>query len=847
MEGSTTLINDTPFFLGKGNTGNSTQEVVEDPTVDTLDGAGPIHDTTKFVDDAHLVKRDLSHVSHVDESYLAINDTDFLEQSIKSFLEKPIVLATGTFSTTDTYSFLNNYSMPYAAFASSQGIVWTQKLAGIFGIRMDMRFRIVVNANRFQQGRYCIGWVPLAGCLKSLSSFKELNFNNSHMATLVQRTTVPHVELDLCNDTAAELEVPYVSSRNFYELNSILASSNEYPLGYLNVYPYSPLVSPAGSTTAGYTLYVSFHNIRLFGAASAQSGKIRGSDYGTKEISNKANGPISSVSTAISRGFKEFAQIPLLSSYANSVAWIADRITGVATVFGWSKPNQGDSLMKVMLLQAPGHNTVDGDSDARPLSYLSKPGVTKLDGVSGTEFDEMDFSYIVRKPAWFLTSTWTTSNTVGTTISTISVYPGVGQLSIGGAIHFAPVSFVANFFREWRGSLRYRLKFVRTEFHSGRLQVAFYPGTTTTTYTGNAAYVHRMIIDIREHPEVDFVVPFISATTWNGNGSPTGTIVISVADPLVAPATVASSVNILVEIAGGEDMEFAIPNIIGIVPTTFAPQSGKIGSNDNRLITMNIGSSTIAANPHVSSALTIGDKVSSFRAYLKRYHPLIPSDLSLTSTIVPNFSTVTMYPDVIFGVNATSLPTAGFIRSDMVGIIASCYAVWRGGVRIRDVVNKGMLVNGATSFNTPSLAKVSAKPILSTGFSLTGLDNGTATGEVGVNAHQQFQDLRNNGVVSVEIPQYTHVLARSVVDAMTYQGTSVALGGGIASGLDGSLTKQTVLIGLPTTNTTSVTAVAGQSVHNVFRALADDGDFGCFISVPAMYNTSASAGFPAFY
>nr|QDH87968.1 MAG: hypothetical protein H2Rhizo3345_000002 [Picornavirales sp.] len=162
-------------------------------------------DTTVFVDDKNIVQRDPTHIAHINDSVLRTVDSDNNHQSIQTFLSKPIVLVAGNFSTTDTYSFLNSYPMPYSAFQAPQGIMWLNKLSGIYGIRMDMRFRLVVNANRFQQGRYMMGWVPLASPLKSTSNLKELAFNNMHMATLTQRTQVPHVELDLCNDTAAEL------------------------------------------------------------------------------------------------------------------------------------------------------------------------------------------------------------------------------------------------------------------------------------------------------------------------------------------------------------------------------------------------------------------------------------------------------------------------------------------------------------------------------------------------------------------------------------------------------------------------------------------------------------------
>lgn len=809
-------INQSTSIIGSTSAAAATATVVEDPTVDS--GVKTTQDyTTEFVDDANVVTRDLDHMAHIDNTILNIQDTNNNDQSIISFLAKPIIFSQGTFNVTDTYSFLNSYSMPYTAFQSTQGVVWTQKLAGVFGIRMDMKFRIVINADRFQQGRYCIGWVPLASPLKTSSGLKELAFNNTHMATLVQRTTVPHVEFDLASDTVAELVVPYVSSRAFYNLNAVLSVSDSYTLGFLNLYPYSPLVSPAGSVTAGYTIYVSFENVKLFGAASAQSGL--GSKRLDKELSNTVNGPISGPAQSIARGFKEFSNIPLLSSYSTPISWIADRISNVASIFGWSKPNQGDSTLKVQHLMAPGHCNVDGDSDVRALSFNMKPGVTKLNGFSGTEFDEMDFSYIARKPAWFSTISWTTLNTAGQTLTTIPVYPKM-EVTLGGATHFQPVAFVSKFFSLWRGSMVYRIKLVRTEFHSGRIQIAFYPSDEIAAYTGMEAYVHRTIVDIREKSEIQFTVPYISATPWETG--PIGNVRITVVDPLIAPATVSSSITLLLEVSGGEDIEFASPsNFNSLTPTIFVPQSGM---NVSRLTETVLGSATVDANPIISTSVAIGEKITSFRSYLKRYTPIYPTSYATTATTFLGLGTVTIIQDSLFAIQST--PPTDYWRADMLSTIGSCYAVWRGGVRVRCVFNTG--------YTTDNTCIATSNVIAQTG---TG---GTATvpivplnnsGEVVMNDPVIVQDLIRNPAITVEVPQYTLTYGRSVCDALCFQGAGVSYG--YAYGSQTSMSSRQLFFTAPNHLANAVN-IAGYPKFNLYRALADDGDFGCFISVPAM-------------
>lgn len=809
-------------------------QIPEDSSLLTTTGVANQNDTTQFIDDGIVTTRDESMINHIDMTILSLSDTQGAQQDIINFLQKPILLTNGIFSTTDTYSFLNSFSMPLSAFNATQGIIWKQKLAGFFGIRMDMRFRIVTNANRFQQGRYCIGWVPLASPQQTTSNFKNILVNNMHMATLKQRTTVPHVELDLCTGTSAELLVPFVSVQNFYPLNTIISSGDLASLGYINIYPYYPLTAASGSTTAGYSLYVSFEKITLFGAASAQSG------ISDREVSNKGNGPISSVAGAVSRGFKEFESIPLISSYAHSISWISDRIAKTATMFGFSKPLQGDSSTKMMLVNGTNHTTVDGDSDARSLSFLSKPGVTRVEGQSGTHFDEMDFAYIIQKYAWLQTVAWTSSTTVGN-ISSIEVRPDIGVDFVASNFHYIPLAFVARFFNYWRGSIKYRIKIVKTEFHSGRLSIAFYP-TDELALIGNPAYVNRMIVDIRETSEIEIVIPYISRTPWTARGIKIGYLSIDVVDILTAPATVSSSIQLLIESSGGSDMEFAVPAPFDANVSIINPQSGIGEPNDQKIISTTIGNSSINSNPNLMSAIAIGDKISNFRTYLKRYHPIRPSDKLTTSSNALNTVEVSMYPDAILAQLIS--PVGDIWESDMYSLLASCYAIVSGGIRIRNVVDTGLLNSTNNSINSNMYTSFALE--LGAASVINPIRPVGTTTPISGNLPNFYQNTLQNNIVSVEIPQYTQTMGRAKADIITYQGGILTYYGYNAT-TGSSNTHGQVAFTLPTSSLAGATFVNGYTVHNLHRSLADDGNFSCFISIPPQNGLSTGAAVKGLY
>lgn len=799
----------------------------QDTSVESASGPTTEMATTQFIDDGSAVARDESHNVSINDLYFRISDTMVSEQSIINFLAKPIVLRSGNFSTTDTYSLFVFDDLPFRAFQVAQGELWAKKLAGYFGARFTMRLKLVVNANRFQQGRYMMGWVPFAGAAPTVSSLKQALFNSSHMGSIVQRTTVDHVELDLNKDTTAELAIPFQSVYNFWGLNDVVSGVSTNSLGYLSIYPYAPLVAVSGSTTASYTVYISLEDVELIGAAAAQSG------LPDREVVNKANGVLSGPLRAVSRGFKEFEKIPLLSTYAAPITWVTDRLSRTAALFGFSKPTQGDSLTKFTPLSAAAHSQVDGDSDARSLAFISRPGVSSIVGLSGTDYDEMDFSFIVRKYAWFDTKTWTTAAAVGNLFTeVVSPYKA---LPLGGATHFQPVAFVAEMFRGWRGSLKFRLKFVKTEFHSGRLSIQFYPTTTTTQYTGGPQYVHRWIVDIRDTNEVEVIVPYISrhafcnASMANG----IGTLSIDVVDPLVAPATVSDTVTILLEIAGGDDFEVAMPKAFNYTPTSFSAQSGM--PNTNRIMSGTIGGSAVKADPIVASSTAIGDKVSNYRALLKRFTQIRPSVTALTNTLLMNSPSVSILADALPIVAQTT--PVNYYHADMLTNIASCYAIWRGGVRLRDVVGRGYLATTAHTAPMRVSFQNSAYPGTASAI-LVNSASGTDFTAIGINHADVIQEIDKNDIVTVEVPQYTTCFGRAVIDVMTAQdsgATAYAYQGTATSSASSSYVQFNLALGTASV----ITPKAGYQLHNIFRAAADDTSFQGFISVFPMKDVSS--------
>jgi hypothetical protein len=243
-----------------------------------------------------------------------------------------------------------------------------------------------------------------------------------------------------------------------------------------------------------------------------------------------------------------------------------------------------------------------------------------LSGSSGTAVDEMDFSYITQIPAWFNTFNWASATVADSIIATYSVTPNQYFLATG-YYNYPPVAFVAQHFNAWRGSIVFKFKFVKTEFHSGRLSFEFSP-TSNPAFVGpsNPAYVDRQIVDIREIDEVTVQVPYISTTPFVHLTEIIGRLSVRIVDPLVAPSAVASNITILVEVCAGPDFEVSMPSTTTMIPVKVL--SRQSGITSSRSVSFTIGNSKVVGDPVMFSSTSIGDKVSSVRAYVKRYYTM---------------------------------------------------------------------------------------------------------------------------------------------------------------------------------------------------------------------------------
>lgn len=820
-------------------------------------------ETAKFYEDAPVKSKSVPGMISLGQAF---GDTvmDPRTHDIVNFLKRPILCRTGVWSITDaSNAILTTMVMPADCLSKP---LYREKLRGFYGFRAKMIIRVQINAQRFQQGRLLLHYLPSA-----------VTANPQRTATaqccLALKTQQPSIDLD-CVDSEVIMEVPYVSMALYFNL---LSGENPFGSFYLSVY--SPLISPTGLTTVDYSIWCHFEDVEVAyptaglssGPLMPQSGiRMRRKAPSDAEIDSVGLGPISGLANRVAVASGILSEIPLLSSITAPASWLAGVVSRSAMALGFSKPTVLAPAEKRQLVMCSNMANVDGADQSQKLSLTSTSSIEMLPGFAGNDLDEMSFAYLMKIPAFVTSTNWTTANSVGTRLFHYRVSPGdpsgtalfqgfafAGPLSttyISKAR--APYQYLANLFSYWRGSINFTFKFVKTEFHSGRLLVVFTPGKNIADADctfDNSQYCFREIVDLRSSNEYSVSVPYVSTTPYTPKDSWTGCFTVYVLNELRAPDTVSNNIQILLETSAGEDMDYCYPTYISNRAALYSQSGGKMQSahvlgdevtfdqniesvssalamatdtdsyvrdlleirpqslgtdvtEDTSSATVQPSASSIDGNQHTANLnanrFVSGEKIMSARQILKRFSCWLIGMGSMATPdavlqIVPEHLTLPYFKSTF-----APVLTPG-VQTDMVSYIGAMYGMQRGGHRFKYIsdMSPGTVTTAQLRYTVPF---VNAAPIYAAApFSVNTYNTTTV-----LETASQF------GALEVEVPytSYGHVKPVGYV------------GAGFAPPLEN--------VGTSLLQITQSTGV--NKNMRMYRAGSDDLSFGFFIGCPLL-------------
>lgn len=656
-----------------------------------------------------------------DSKTVSFSTGDVEYQDLKEYFRRPRLIASGSCaaSQANLYTTMTTYGSVFNIWFPG-GVT---RLEGVAGVRFNMVFTMTVAANPFHSGVLCMSYQH--DCMPSDPDvFARGNFPPAC-------TMLPHVRLDVAQNTMATLDVPWLWPIDYLPLDS---SATEW-VGHLAINNIVPCPVLPSSPAPVFKVYLHLENLELIGASpvteqfiAPQSGlrskqPVTGTAAPTAE--KKYGGLISTsleaasnVTTALTRA------IPSLAAIGGPTAWGLRWASRVASAFGYSKPRDERMPQRVFRSDYIGESHVDMPTAAYSLSASAANTLRVDDTFAGTDIDEMALDYLLTKYSQLCLFQMSTTDTVGTRLwgtntclynfwfrsGTTKPFCNVAAplaSSTGNCYYPSGLMYWSNFFRMWRGGLKFRFTFGKSKFHAGRVIVGFVPyprqvGRSARNVDNIAAvevsstlpqpFSYTHIFDLKDGNEFEFEVPYLSPHLWTSVNGYTGGVTMTVLDPLIANGESPSTISVLAEVCAMPGFEFAVPcppsltavqGNVGLVPVL---QSGlRLGATefppinvpppqDDPLPEPQSGLGVV--NDREVAEYTVGETIRSVKQLL-----MIPSAALYAVTIggvsysaLPNFTYLPRLP-----INAPMTnDTRGYFATNRAGLVSACFAYYQG-------------------------------------------------------------------------------------------------------------------------------------------------------------------------
>jgi len=626
---------------------------------------------------------------------------------IQGFLERPVKIFEDTWAPGADYTAFFN---PWELFLNNPAVA--KKLDNYKLLRGNLMVTFMIN-----------GTPQHAGLI--LASYSYLATTNEIVSIggddqLVTRSQRPHVYLNPSLCRGGCLCLPFFWHENYIDLQR-----GTYPLGRINVDSFQPLtLLDSGTESVNITAFAHMTDIMLtvpthsnFVPASGKSSKKKKGVTATTNDEYSKDGPVSSVASAVAAASRALVDVPVIGMFARATDIGATAVGAIASLFGFSKPNEIKD--GAFMRNTPYYSmaTSDGSDLSQKLTVTRKQEITVDPTTVGLEDceDALAINKMASVESYITQFPWTVSQLSDVWIFSISVKPTHYRMSGTAPTRIIPTAaaYVARPFNYWSGTTKFRFQIVCSQFTRGRLAFVYDPnglgGTSNDTYNTTMT----TIIDISETKDFTIEIPWMqpqpylthnstsAGNTWSNNGTASdpfanGVLAVRVLNRLVQPDGL-TPVAINVFTSAGDDFEVANPNGFEFKTMRFKPTSGT-GESETIKDSEDAPEQTemVVTLPAVSSAIDhkamvfFGERVGSLRQLIKRFTFYRALDTAANSAIAfASSNTFSQFPAYRTlaggGPDSIGAGTGYQVSNTYLNYVTRAFAGWRGGVRYKMV------------------------------------------------------------------------------------------------------------------------------------------------------------------
>ncbi|APG76788.1 hypothetical protein 2 [Beihai picorna-like virus 20] len=588
---------------------------------------------------------------------------------------------------------------PWLRFFSDKRVV--NRISNFNLLRAKLHLKVVINGNGFQYGRAILAY-------NALDSFDKFSPSLLIDDDLVQLSQLPHIYLNPTTSQGGDLTLPF-----FYHLNSYAQSSGVFTdIGKCYLRSINTLKHANGaSDKVTISIFAWAEDITL-AVPTSQNSTILTAQMGEIDEAN-AKGTISGPATAVADAAATLSSVPIIGPYAKATEMPARMVAKIAKALGYCRPPETKNPEPYRNTAISSLAVTNVPDNTQKLTVDDKQELTIDPGISGVaEGDVLTIKDIARRESFLTKFSWNVGTAPDTLLWNARVDPVIWAQS-ASTFHFPACAMASIPFKYWTGTMKFRFQVVTSNYHKGRLRIAYDPNFFASDTEFNVNYMH--IVDIAEKtdftvsvtngqqvtlldhhlPGIDSVTQMYSTTRYTAKEEGNGVIQVSVLNELTVPNSITNNdIEINVFVSMGDDFEVFVPDDhfqqFTVANPVLEAQSGEIGVDKIELDSDPVkeNADPLNGSEGVSDKTNLvftGESIKSFRTMLKRYNMhfgLSPLD-QFHNEITLRMNSYPYYRGRVTGAVNNTSPNGkyNYCHTVMLHWITLAFSGWRGGIR----------------------------------------------------------------------------------------------------------------------------------------------------------------------
>lgn len=452
------------------------------------------------------------------------------DKGLQDYLRRPVLLDTFSIVTSGTPSV----ELQVWDLITTEPSV-RSKIRNFAFMRADLHVKVVISGSPFHRGKLIVSYQPYPlrnDALQGLLTSRAISSSFTPLVRAYLSQAKGAKVMDVKENVPYEITCPFIATkpmnRLFNSSSSALSAATSYAdfenFGSLFIEGLNPVESVSATPSEVVVfVYGWLEDVSLSGLTGTHleittEGKV------VKKKGENQSGPVQWVTSKLVSISKALTYVPELAPYAMASQMMFEGLGKFASVFGWSRPTQDNTISYMKNVWYSSGASCQGHDTAFRLSLEPSQELTVDTSPFGTSNDEMTIVHISSISSYWRTFTWDPADIpLTTSLQLIPIFPYLSTVHVSVSdVYLQPTAmcYAATPFQYWRGDIVITLQIVASAFHRGKFAVYYEPNPWQNVLIDGFVETNKQyieIVDIQEVQDISFTVKWNCHRDWLQN------------------------------------------------------------------------------------------------------------------------------------------------------------------------------------------------------------------------------------------------------------------------------------------------------------------------------------------